>query len=281
MVKYFVLLSLLFFLEGCNSAKVFYSYGDFLISWQVDNYFDLTNEQEVWVEEKIISHLDWHRKKELPNYKIFLVEIQEFARNGLVMKDLDMSFSNIEKKRNSIFERITPDIALFLTKLSADQINYFENKLLEKNTELKDNIENDHDRLKERKKYFIEQMEDWFGELSKKQILKLSELQDQWYKDTAYRSKERMEFRLKSQKQFLTILRTYPGKIKLEKWLRNWTRSWVTNSDPKRKKRIIRNKKRILEVDKILTPEQRLYAIGELDSWIDIIEDTIENYEGY
>ena len=37
----------------------------------------------------------------------------------------------------------------------------------------------------------------------------------------------------------------------------------------------MRNKKRILQVDKILTPEQRMHAVRELDEWIEIIDGII------
>ncbi len=276
MIRYFILFYLLFSLASCNSTKIFYDYGDILVSWQVDNYFDLTNEQEEWIEGKIISNLDWHRKNELPDYKLFLVEIKELARDGITMKDLNLIFLKFEKKRDKIFEKITPDIALFLNNLSSNQINYFEKKILEDNEELMEELGSDQNRLKKRKEYFFKQMEDWFGELSKNQISKLSKLQNKWYRDSSNLSKNRMLYRLKSQRQFLSLLRSNPDKTTLEKWLREWTSNWTNNANPKRKKRILKNKKRILEVNKILTAEQRLFALKELDSWIKVFEETIK-----
>ena len=75
--KYILFLGCILFLAGCSATKLFYGYGDSIISWQLDSYFELTNEQEDWVEEQIRLHLEWHRKEELPRYKNFLNDIQK------------------------------------------------------------------------------------------------------------------------------------------------------------------------------------------------------------
>jgi len=275
MTKYFILFSFIFLLPSCNSTKIFYNYGDFIVSWQVDNYFDITSEQEEWIEEKIVLHLEWHRKEELPKYKNFLTKIKDQAQDGISMSELNEAFSMYEIKRNRIFERITPDVALFLAKISPSQIDYLEKQMIEENEEMAKKTENHHEQLVKRREYFFEQMEDWFGELSKNQIKQLNEWQNEWYKDSSYTSRERLQLRLVSQNQFLTLLRSNPNSKELEKWLNTWTLQWTNESNPLREKRIIRNKKRILKVENILTPKQRLHALQELDYWIEVLEQTI------
>ena len=49
--KYILFFTLLFFVSGCSTGKLFYDYGDGMVSWQVDNYFDLTSKQESWIED--------------------------------------------------------------------------------------------------------------------------------------------------------------------------------------------------------------------------------------
>ncbi len=266
----------IFLLASCNTTKIFYNYGDFLISWQVDNYFDLTDTQTEWIEKKSKSHLDWHRKTELPIYKEFLTKIKENALDGLSMSELENAFSMYEKSRDKIFERLTPDIAVFLASLSNEQIDFLEKKMIEENEEMKTIVEDNKKKLEKRKEYFFEQMENWFGELSEIQVDQLNELQNKWFLDSSQNSKKRLKLRIKSQNQFVSILRTNPDELKIENWLRQWTFDMVNSSNKKRKERILVNKKRILEVDKILTYDQRLKAIQELDYWIKIIEEIIE-----
>ena len=63
----------------------------------------------------------------------------------------------------------------------------------------------------------------------------------------------------------------------MEKWFRKWILSWQGSTDSARKVRILRNKKRILQFDKILTAEHRLHAVQELDVWLENLEQIIGN----
>ena len=134
--KYILFLGFILFLAGCSATKLFYGYGDSIISWQLDSYFELTNEQEDWVEEQMRLHLEWHRNEELPRYKNFLIDIQKKAIDGLTMSELDECFYRYESKRDRIFERLIPDAALFLIKISPEQVNNLEQAMVEENKEM-------------------------------------------------------------------------------------------------------------------------------------------------
>ena len=256
---------------------MFYGYGDSIISWQLDSYFELTNEQEDWVEEQMRQHLEWHRNEELPKYKNFLIDVQNKAKDGLSMSELDEGFFRFESKIDRIFERLIPDAALFLTKISPEQINNLEQELAEENDEMKKKLGNRHELLEERQEDFWEQMEDWFGDFSISQRDQITEIQTKWFTETPDPSAERMERRLKSQTKFLFLLRSSPEKKQVEKWFRKWTLSWQGSTDSARKVRILRNKKRILQIDNILTAENRLHAVQELDVWLENLEQIIGN----
>jgi len=275
--KFILFLGLLFFIAGCSATKLFYSYGDSITSWQLDSYFDLTKEQEEWVEERMRMHLEWHRNEELTRYRRFLLDIQKSAKDGLTMSELDEGFSRFETKVGRIFERLIPDAAFFLSEISPEQINNLERVMAEENEEMMKRMENQQERLQERHENFWEQMEDWFGEFSISQREQITELQTKWFTEFPDPSAERMERRRKSQPQFLALLRSVPEKKELEKWFRQWFLSWDGEINPSRKARIIRNKKRILLIDAVLTLEQRLHAVRKLDDWVEILEETIEN----
>ena len=275
--KIILFLGLLFFIAGCSSAKLFYSYGDSIVSWQLDSYFDLTNEQEEWVEERMRLHLEWHHNEELPRYRRFLLDIQNSAKNGLTMSELDEGFYRFGTKVDRIFERLIPDVVLFLSEISPEQINNLELVMDEENEEMMKRMENQQELIQERHENFWDQMEDWFGEFSISQREQITELQTKWFTESPDPSPERMERRRKSQLQFLALLRSVPEKKELEKWFRQWSLSWEGDTNPARKTKIIQNKKRILLIDAILSPEQQLHAVRELDDWLEILEEKIEN----
>ena len=275
--KIILFLGLLFFIAGCSSAKLFYSYGDSIASWQLDSYFDLTNEQEEWVEERMRLHLEWHHNEELPRYRRFLLDIQKSAKDGLTMSELDEGFYRFGTKVDRIFERLIPDAVLFLSEISPEQINNLELVMDEENEEMMKRMENQQELIQERHENFWDQMEDWFGEFSISQREQITELQTKWFTESPDPSPERMERRRKSQLQFLALLRSVPEKKELEKWFRQWSLSWEGETNPARKMKIIQNKKRILLIDAILSPEQQLHAVRELDDWVEILEEKIEN----
>ena len=275
--KIILFLGLLFFIAGCSSAKLFYSYGDSIVSWQLDSYFDLTNEQEEWVEERMRLHLEWHHNEELPRYRRFLLDIQKSAKDGLTMSELDEGFYRFGTKVDRIFERLIPDAVLFLSEISPEQINNLELVMDEENEEMMKRMENQQELIQERHENFWDQMEDWFGEFSISQREQITELQTKWFTESPDPSPERMKRRRKSQLQFLALLRSVPEKKELEKWFRQWSLSWEGETNPARKTKIIQNKKRILLIDAILSPEQQLHAVRELDDWVEILEEKIEN----
>ena len=278
-MKKIILFSLsLFIISACSTTKLAYEYGDKFVSWQLDSYFELNDEQEDWVEERITIHLEWHRAQELPRYKRFLTDIQNSSEDGLTMIELDEGFFRFKEKQRRTFERLIPDAALFLTKLSAEQINNLERKMVEENEEMIDKVENRQESIQEKQEEFLEEMEDWFGEFDSVQLVQINKWQKEWYTESSEPIERRMEYRLKSQARLLALLRTFPDKLTFEKWMSEWTRSWGREMNSARDARILRNKERILQVDKFITREQRLHAIRELDDWVEILEETIANH---
>ena len=272
---YLLYFILLFLIAGCNTGKLFYDYGEEVASWQLDNYFGLTNQQEEWIEERMKLHLDWHRKEELPRYRDFLIEVQSRARDGLTMIELDEGYARLDQKRIRTLERLLPDTASFLAGVSLEQINTLEKKMIEENQDMKEDLESPEKLSRERKEKFWEQMEDWFGDFSKDQQYQINQLRTEWYPSSADPLAVRLERRRKSQLQFLEQLRSSQDKAEFENWLRRSVINWAGETDSAKQARILRNKKRILQVDKLLTPEQRIHAVRELDEWIEILDRII------
>ena len=272
---YFLYIILFFLIAGCNTGKLFYDYGEEVASWQLDNYFGLTNQQEEWIEERMKLHLDWHRKEELPRYRDFLIEVQSRARDGLTMIELDEGYARLDQKRIRTLERLLPDTASFLAGVSLEQINTLEKKMIEENQDMKEDLESPEKLSRERKEKFWEQMEDWFGDFSKDQQYQINQLRTEWYPSSADPLAVRLERRRKSQLQFLEQLRSSQDKAEFENWLRRSVINWAGETDSAKQARILRNKKRILQVDKLLTPEQRIHAVRELDEWIEILDRII------
>ena len=137
---YLLFFVLFFLIAACTRGKLFYDYGDEVASWQIDSYFDLTTQQEEWIEERLRSHLDWHRKEELPLYRDFLIEVQNRSGDGLTMSELDEGYARLDQKRVRTLETLLPDIASFLSGISQEQVNTLEKKMIENNQEMEEEL---------------------------------------------------------------------------------------------------------------------------------------------
>ena len=272
---YLLFFILFLLIAGCNTGKLIYDYGDKFAYWQLDNYFGLTTQQEEWIEERMRQHLEGHRKEELPLYKEFLIEVQNRAGDGLTIIELDEGYARLDQKRVRTLERLLPDTASFLAGVSPEQINTLEKKMIEENQEMEEDLESPEKLFMERKEKFWDQMEEWFGNFSKDQQDMINRLRTEWFPGSVDPLASRLERRRKSQMQFLAQLRSSQDKAELENWLRRSVINWGGETDFAKQARILRNKKRILQVEKLLTPEQRIHAVRELDEWIEILDRII------
>ena len=147
--------------------------------------------------------------------------------------------------------------------------------MIEENQEMEEELESPEELFRERRENFWDQMEDWFGDFSEDQQVRINRMHTEWFSGSADPLVSRLERRRKSQLQFLAQLRSSQDKAELENWLRHSVINWAGETDSAKQVRILRNKKRILQVDKILTPEQRIHAVRELDEWIEILDGII------
>ena len=67
------LLVFAFVLAGCSANRFLYNRADTFVRWAIDDYVDLTSEQQRQFDADLDGLLDWHRRDELPLYREFIV----------------------------------------------------------------------------------------------------------------------------------------------------------------------------------------------------------------
>ena len=116
-----LLLSLLLF-QGCSSVGLFYDYAPVVVEWEIDSYFDLSPEQEEWVERRVRAQFAWHRKQELPTYIDFLREVQIRGGDGLTLTEVKEGHQRIQAYWKRGIDHLLEDTALFLSRLEPHQV---------------------------------------------------------------------------------------------------------------------------------------------------------------
>lgn len=59
-------------LTACSRLDLAYRNLDRLLTWRIDSYLDLNDEQKAWLEPRLDQHLAWHCSTQLPQLASWL-----------------------------------------------------------------------------------------------------------------------------------------------------------------------------------------------------------------
>ena len=172
----------------------------------MDSYFDLSSEQEDWVQSQLEHHFKWHRDKELQHYISFLREVQSRGVDGLTLEEIEEG----NQKINVFFLRITnhlmDDSTKFLSTLEPRQVIFLEEELLEMNREREESRPSSPAaRLAEQYKELLDSLDEWFGKLRDEQISQLKKIQAGRYENGQDKNFVRDQLRKKRQQAFIPV----------------------------------------------------------------------------
>lgn len=178
-----IAISLALVLVGCSSIQLAYNKAPLLLQYQMDNYFDLTAEQEEALKQELLTFQAWHRRAALPQYAATLrdwagklTRPHTFTADEVLQKQAQFQDAMLAMARESAV-RLAP---LLLT-LTEEQQRRLERQFAKSNREYaQDNLARPAKAAQERRERFTERYEDWLGPLTPSQ----KKLLDQWLLDT-------------------------------------------------------------------------------------------------
>jgi hypothetical protein len=218
-----ILTGLLFavLLGSCSMMKLGYNNADWLLTWRIDDYFDLTSDQEDFVEEQLEKLISWHRNNELPRYSALIDEMILRVQRGISGEDYEWAINQFLDAYETTINKAIPDATTLLMDLDSSQISYYQEKTAEwyAGNDNKEQPQRTEQEQKERRyNRTIERMEEWLGELddNQKEIIKeLSfqlPLRNQYFREDRERRHKAFVDLLKSdlsQEQFAARLKTH------------------------------------------------------------------------
>lgn len=111
-------------LGGC-STKFAYNNIDWLIYWYVDDYIELTSEQESVFDEKLQNWLVWHKGEEFPKYLSHLDElISDIQGNQLSLERMAYHQDKAREHWVRLRAHVAPDLVEMSSTLSDEQVVY-------------------------------------------------------------------------------------------------------------------------------------------------------------
>ena len=269
------LLAALLLLSGCSAVRLGYGNADTLARWMIDDYVDLSPEQDVLVRERLARFHGWHRKTQLPDYVVLLGDVQQFVAGQPQADDALVLLRRMFDRGKTFYGQATPDVADFVRTLTPSQIDRMAERFTKKNAEFSKTMKLAETEAEQRKAYLkrtLERSEYWFGSFSNEQEKALQGLVAGqvgglafWYDDRLRRQREWLELVRKVAQERLSRERT----IEL---LATYEKRFLLDSE---KTQALRRKSAefTVAIHALTTPEQRAHARHKLD---DLMKDLTE-----
>ena len=267
-------------LQGCSAVRLGYGNADSIARWWIDQYLDLSPEQDALSRERLALLFAWHRKTQLPDYVTLLSQGKAFAAGRPTANDALTLGDNIVRRVRTLAEQATPDLADLLATLSPAQIDRMAARFAEKNADLAKEMrlaEGEAAQNKVRYKRLLERAEYWLGDFSAEQesvLRRMVEAQDPggqfWFDE-----------RLRRQRDLLDLMRQVqrerPPRERIIALLRAYTARFDLPADPARLARALAMRRAAAELTVAIlamaTPAQRDHARQKFD---DLIHDFTE-----
>tara|TARA_E500000178_G_scaffold354815_1_gene425210 strand:+ start:1133 stop:2017 length:885 start_codon:yes stop_codon:yes gene_type:complete len=156
------LLVFAFVLAGCSANRFLYNRADTFVRWTIDDYVDLTSEQQKQFDADLDGLLEWHRRDELPLYREFIVSSLDALEGGVTIDEAILISGGIDEAANRLQVKLV-DLLLgsaegltdgqirdFLDELDRQQEEYAQERLIRDNIEYADDAADSLRRLGKR-----------------------------------------------------------------------------------------------------------------------------------
>jgi hypothetical protein len=201
------------FVAACSLSTMAYNNAVPLLSWFIDDYFDLQDEQRDFAKSRLASLLAWHRDSELPEYRRLLEDAIRLSQGPVTAEDAGGLYAEGKTFAARLGERALGDIADFLQTLDAGQIKTFEARLAKSNEKIaREQIRRPYEkRLEARAERYVENFESWLGTLTPEQ----REYVAQSLRRMPLTDEMRFAERKHLQAEFLVVLKSRPAREEL------------------------------------------------------------------
>jgi hypothetical protein len=267
------LLAFSLLLGGCSTVSMVYRNADWYLQHEINGYTSFNAQQEKLIRQDVSDYMKWHRKNALPEYIIFLQNL-----NGAAQYEGRLEIENatllraqlINLYRITLAPAITP-AARILSTLDSRQIqeldrNFARQSQKQKNEELKAGADELLDRRADNTLSFVE----WLaGNLSKEQEQKVREMSRHL---PAVRDIY-MQNRAANQNRLIALLNDHAGEEKIAAFLSTWLFTPEATRTPQQQLALQSfeqaSDEMIIQIHGLLTAAQKEHIHKMISSYID------------
>jgi hypothetical protein len=217
-----IILAFALFISGCNTVSLFYSNADWYLQHKINDYTSFNSRQKDTIRRDVSDYMQWHRKEALPEYIIFLQNLNGAAQYDGHLKADDVSLlrvhlMNLYKK--TMVPAIRPTAQL-LSELDSRQIQELGRTFAEEiRKQRQEYLEGGQaENLDKRAERTIDLLEWLAGNLSDEQEKKVAELSRQ----LPVASYSYIQHREANQARLIALLNDHAGAEKIAAFLSSW-----------------------------------------------------------
>lgn len=246
-------------LSACSIGRLAYNNASPVLTYMVDDYFDLSGDQEDWVRERFGRLHAWHRASELPTYERDLRDAIARTERAFTVEDARWVNTTLRAYYRRLVEQALPDLADLVMQLDDAQARRFEERFNQESAKIERDTARGTRETREARRTakLIDQIEGYAGRLSEEQR-NLVAGRVHFMGDIA---QMRLEDRKLRQEQMVGLLRSKPAKPGMIAGLKRllvdpekWRRPEYTAALRQRDEQMF---EMVAAVGATLTPEQR------------------------
>lgn len=259
-----------------------YKNADWLIYWYIDDFVELTNQQEQVVDAKLTSWLAWHKGSELP---IYLQHLNELSGD---IRTQQMSLDKIDYHRQKAADhwmrlktKIIPDLVSMAPLLSQDQVDSMFKEIDKINKEGAEEREEllaktPEKRQSESVKRNKRNLKRWLGKLNDEQEQLVENMYGEFHSNAELWSQYRVRYQAQLRAVFNDADRGDGFKAKLNKLLMEpeLYRGDVLNQ--RNSENSNKYKAFLLAADASSTEDQRSHLLDEIAEFVGDLTDLVK-----
>jgi uncharacterized protein YeaO (DUF488 family) len=280
-VKKIIIISFVLLLSGC-STKFVYKNIDWLVYWYVDDFVELTDDQEAMFDLKLATWLGWHKQNEIPKYIAHLDELSlDIASQQISLAKIDYHQQKAAEHWLRLKTRIIPDLVAMAPSLSQEQVTSIFKEIDKLNEE---EAEDREERLAEtpekRKKNALKRnnrnLKRWLGKLTPEQESLIQDMYGNYHSNgDLWR-----QYRVKYQAELKSLLKAEDRSEVFKSSLKTMLMTPEVYRSEELNRRNLENagtyKRFLLSVDMLTTEKQRNHLLEEINELADDFNDLVK-----
>jgi uncharacterized protein DUF6279 len=266
-------LMLVAMVAACSFTRFGYNQADTIVSWMVNDYFDLDAQQKQDFQKRFDRLYTWHRQEQLPEYAVFMKTARSRVQQGLTREDVLWFVDNLRSRVRMMARKAGPDAAALLVTLTPAQVENLQRKWDKDNAKYvkEHKVKGTPDERNEAEaRRVIKHFKEWLTPLNSDQEQRVIALVRELPQIEQFRYAERV----RRQKEFMDVL-AQRGQdrerftARVTEWLANWDKGRGADDQKRLDAWWAKRADVFVAMERMMTPDQRTVALQRMQTYIE------------